>query len=830
MAKKDQLYTYRNGKKLKLQKRSDQFVVRRLPDALGAAGLLDTQQMSSASARVTCKPEELEELMRSSRKLAPTHHAYEGTETGKEFLITDRLIVTFHKPLSVEDVGKFAGRYALQIVTKFSDTSYLFRLTDATGMNPIKLVVKLVESEKNLVANVDHDLNERVTKCLDVPTDPSYLDQWHLHLHAPPQHGYDERSSARCETAWMSLDSFGSAEVVIGVTDDGCQLDHPDFNSAGKFAGWGYFEGFALFRRGDAGADPDKMYQNGANHGTSCAGVIAAETDGEMTVGAAPGCRLLPIKWESDGPSLFISDSKILTMLNYVAGRVDVLSNSWGISPSSNRSQIVIDRITELAVTGGRRGTGIVFLWAAGNENCPISHIANQDVPFTNGWEDPQFSDSFWVGVTTARVFEHNLVGVPGVMYVAALASTAQRSHYSNYGTGIDICAPTSNSHEYRRLHVHGFRITTATGAGGQVTPSFGGTSSATPLVAGVAGLVISANPELSALEVIAILKQTASKDLDMTGYPKTPPSVEDPNPDWDVSPIAPFDQGDFTDQNDPNGSWSPWFGHGRVDAASAVARAQELAGDRTTEIQVQRVENLAIPDDDPAGIGSRIFIERNGSIRRLAVRVNITHTYIGDLLVRLVAPDGRGVDLHNRTGGRTDNLVTSYDESSTAALANLHGLDIRGTWSLEVSDRARIDLGQLNSWVLEATVVGDGAIRRESTPGRVIPDNDADGVTDTIAISDPRAISNISTEIDITHSWIDDLVVELTGPEGTSVRLHDRTGGDADNILRVYGTIDTPELGSFVGTPAQGTWSLKVSDHAGQDVGKLNRWALRIS
>ena len=55
----------------------------------------------------------------------------------------------------------------------------------------------------------------------------------------------------------------------------------------------------------------------------------------------------------------------------------------------------------------------------------------------------------------------------------------------------------------------------------GGITHIFGGTSSATPLVAGIAALVISANPNLTALEVIALLKRTAAKDLSATGYPR---------------------------------------------------------------------------------------------------------------------------------------------------------------------------------------------------------------------------------------------------------------------------------------------------------------------
>ena len=97
-SKKDAIYTYRCGEKVMLEKSPDQFVVRRLPKDLEAAGLHNTEQMSSASSRVTCPPGELENLMTEARKLAPTHHAYWVAETTDEFLITDRALVTFREP------------------------------------------------------------------------------------------------------------------------------------------------------------------------------------------------------------------------------------------------------------------------------------------------------------------------------------------------------------------------------------------------------------------------------------------------------------------------------------------------------------------------------------------------------------------------------------------------------------------------------------------------------------------------------------------------------------------------------------------------------------
>lgn len=819
MNKNLKTYTYVVGKKVDLEKRPDQFVARALPDKLRDVGVIDAEQTSSASSKVTCRIADLEPLMSSARHIAPTHHAYYIADTDEEFLITDRIFITFRDPLPPDQVDIFAGRYGLFMKRKYSDREYLFQLTDHTGMNPVKLVVKLTEEEP-LVESAEHDLNYRAQICqLPLPTDPFYAQEWHLHTrYDHPE--YDLRSSTRAEEAWQILGHFGSKDVVIGVTDDGCRLNHLDFNSPRKFAGWGYFRGERLITNTDIDANSNRMYQFGSNHGTSCAGVIAGEVDAVLCVGAAPGCRLLPIKWESAGPSLYISPSKFLDVLDFVAEKVDILSNSWGSAPSNLWPPIVTSRIAELAKTGGRRGCGIICIWAAGNENCPIRHIASVDVPYSNGWG--QYG---WVGVKTAREFENSLVGIPGVMHVAALASTAKRSHYSNYGTGITLCAPTSNSHTYRRMDVQGLGITTATGPS-DVTERFGGTSSAAPLVAGIAALVVSANPELTALEVISILKKTASKDLNFEGYPRTSPASFDPDTSWDVSPIDPFDNGDFQDIDDPDGTWSPWFGTGRVDAPAAVAEALKQPGPDLLQYQLN--PEVDIPDNDPAGIEDIINVPDSGQLRDIRVKVDITHTYIGDLKVSLIAPDGTTVLLHNRTGSSRNNIRETYDYTSTPALATLKDQSITGEWILKVEDRASQDVGILQSWELEIGI-SPVPLVAEDIESVQIPDNDPNGITRSLSLTSERVIRNISVFVDITHPGIDDLQVSLTPPGRSPILLHDRERGSADNIVRTWRSQEFPGLMTLRDSKATGTWQLRVADLAGRNVGKLNRWRIEV-
>ncbi|WP_395142809.1 S8 family serine peptidase, partial [Armatimonas sp.] len=433
-----------------MYKEDNQFIVRTDAQELERVGLHDALLLGPGISRVVTQPERFEAEMARARPLAPTHHAYREAESDQEFLITDRVYLRFKMPLGDAELAGFLGQYGLILSERYSDTEIVAQLTDATGMNPNKLVVELTEKRVDLIDIAENDLVYRVSlTALALPRDGSYPNQWHLHGRSAST-DVDPRSSSRCEAAWLLLDSMGSADVIVAVTDDGCRLDHQDFNGPSKFAGWAYSvysaptppqnPRYRLTRHTDPGADPARMYEPGRNHGTCCAGVIAAEADGLATVGAAPGCRLFPIKWISslDGGLLF-DDSHFREVLDYLADRVDIISNSWGNSPTMSFGTQVLSRIRELARTGGRRGKGILFVFAAGNENCPLQHSGTVNVPYTSGW-DPQ---GRWVGVETSRVFNHPLTAIPGVFHVAALASNARRSHYSCYGTGVDLCAPT---------------------------------------------------------------------------------------------------------------------------------------------------------------------------------------------------------------------------------------------------------------------------------------------------------------------------------------------------------------------------------------------------
>lgn len=77
-----------------------------------------------------------------------------------------------------------------------------------------------------------------------------------------------------------------------------------------------------------------------------------------------------------------------------------------------------------------------------------------------------------------------------------------------------------------------------------------------------------------------------------------------------------------------------------------------------------------------------------------LKVGVDIKHTYIGDLKVDLVAPDGTVYTVHNRTGSGTDNIVQTFTVNASSEVAN-------GVWKLRVNDNASQDTGKIDAWNL---------------------------------------------------------------------------------------------------------------------------------
>ncbi|MFD9306975.1 M28 family metallopeptidase [Streptomyces sp. NPDC060048] len=107
-----------------------------------------------------------------------------------------------------------------------------------------------------------------------------------------------------------------------------------------------------------------------------------------------------------------------------------------------------------------------------------------------------------------------------------------------------------------------------------------------------------------------------------------------------------------------------------------------------------ENTADVNIPDSPAAAVNSPITVSgvTGNAPATTKVDVNIVHTYIGDLVVDLVAPDGTLYNLHNRTGGSADNIVKSVTVNASSEVAN-------GVWKLQVKDVAAQDVGYINSW-----------------------------------------------------------------------------------------------------------------------------------
>ncbi|MGS2590536.1 M4 family metallopeptidase [Streptomyces hebeiensis] len=109
-----------------------------------------------------------------------------------------------------------------------------------------------------------------------------------------------------------------------------------------------------------------------------------------------------------------------------------------------------------------------------------------------------------------------------------------------------------------------------------------------------------------------------------------------------------------------------------------------------------------------------------------------------------------------------------------------------------------------------------------ESTTQVAIPDNGA-AVTSSLTVSGVtgNAPSSLQVDVDITHTWRGDLVIDLVGPSGATYRLKTNSGSDsADDVVETYLVNASSEV-------ANGTWQLKVQDVASQDTGRINGFKL---
>jgi subtilisin family serine protease len=333
---------------------------------------------------------------------------------------------------------------------------------------------------------------------LQASADPFFNNQWGLRNTG--QWGASGVGiDIKAEQAWTI--TTGSPNIRTAIFDHGFEMNHPDL--AAVTFGTGY----------DATTNTSPAQVRGS-HGTACAGITGAVQNNNLGIsGVAPGARLMSVSI-----NLLFSDppQSLANGFNWAwQNGAAVISNSWGgYAPST----IIDDAITN-TLNNGRGGLGTVVVFAAGNEN-------NTNIRYPGGAN-------------------------PRILVIGALSPCGQRKNPAScdgegwgscFGTQLDVMAPGVKIATTDRQGANGYD-------GTDYTQTFNGTSSACPNAAGVAALVLSANPGLTVQQVTDIIEQSAQKvRTDLYTYATT--------------------------GGRPNGTWNQEMGYGLVNAYQAVVLA----------------------------------------------------------------------------------------------------------------------------------------------------------------------------------------------------------------------------------------------------------------
>jgi subtilisin family serine protease len=679
------LILQRGGEEFVVQKARDRFTFalkRPEPDQPDVLRALTPKKIPSTPLYEVRVPRaELETAMAETRnheQVAFASHVYQmANSPGTLVYLTDEIVLQFSPEQTQEERETAIAPLNLQQQHPVEGlpNTFVYRLTPQATENPLKIANRAISQPQILTAEANIIVHR---ESFYRPRDEFYPQQWYLSHQGGSQLAAE--SHINVEPAWNL--TRGERSIVVAIADDAIDLNHPDFQGKGKIVAP------KDFRDDDFIPLPELEQES---HGTACAGIAVAEENGKGIVGVAPGCALMPLRTTG-----YLDDRSLEDLCNWVIDKgASVVSCSWGAAsidfPLSLRQRAAIAR----AANQGRNGKGCVIVFAAGNANRPVNGTI-----FERNWPNKILEGpTQWLSGFAAH---------PDAIAVSACTSLNLKSAYSNWGIEISVSAPSNNAPPGIWFEKTGYIFTAPPiradlpGRGifttdrlnhlgydrGNFTRDFGGTSSACPVVAGVAALVLSINPQLSAREVRDILQRSADKIIDR-------------NPD----PQLGMQLGTY----DHNGH-SQWFGYGRVNAFKAVQLAQQQR--QTPPVATQSVtrENttvVPIPDSDSRGATSPIEVAEAGIIQGIQVTIAINHEFLGDLEVYLRSPSGRVILLQNRTLGARTQLRATYIPKTTPILETLLAQSARGIWELWVVDYAPGDTGTLRSWALRLELSG---------------------------------------------------------------------------------------------------------------------------
>lgn len=542
------LYYYSDGKKIELTEDFSSYSFIRTSKTRADFTLPEDVKLIKKQGNISIIEVSSVNSLKTLQKSGNLFPSYRKKEGGLVY-VGNQIFVKIPGKLSIENAEKWCENHGMKLIKqyKYIPEWYLVSVEE----NPIKKAAALVDSR--IAPQAEPDFFIQLQKRAYIPNDPLFSNQWHLH-NSGSNSSLTGSDHAHVAEAWEVLkafkDNIGGKGVKIAIIDDGFDLDHEDLN--GQFLS-GYD-----FR----GQDNDPSYENsnwGADysdmHGTCCAGVIAATPDnGKGVVGACPNCKLIPVRIDLVSNNVSMSSSGLDAFEWAANAGAEIMSNSWG--PADNygaedMSQPLKDLVANLA-TGGRDGKGILIFFAAGNGDESIDAAKTKD----------------------------GFAGNENVFAIGATRADGKRCIYSDYGPSLDFMTPSSDYNSQYTKQYDGIWTVDNTGKDGYNTGSssqgdrngnytndFSGTSSACPLAAGITGLVLSANKNLTRDQIYQIYVETSDK------------------------------VGGVTYSN----GFNEKYGYGRINACEAVKKALEMAGKDVTQVTCGgEVINPGPIDEDP--------------------------------------------------------------------------------------------------------------------------------------------------------------------------------------------------------------------------------------
>jgi subtilisin family serine protease len=437
--------------------------------------------------------------LQSEKDIATVQPLYKTLAEQLELSATDEILVRFNKYTAASDVERIMKTYQLSLVQK-GELFYTFSV--AKTANTLQIANTIMESG---VAEFAHPNFYRKIELQQVPNDEFFGFQWNLNNTGQViNDGHTGTSDADIDAPEAWVKTMGSSSIVVAVIDEGVTSNHPDLPNTRQVRLNG-----SNFSSGGPVNDPSPV--GNGNHGNACSGIVAAtRNNGEGISGVAPNCKIMPIKILNSAAT----DANIANAITFAkTNGAQVISNSWGYSTSSTNFIPAIVTAIQDAVTNGRGGLGCVVVFAAQN-TADLVHGINGYIGFPGN------------------------VNIAGVLTVGASDRYDKQANYSPLSVPaaannqiVDIVAPSHRAYTSQiateNFEIWSMDIPGATGynpqTGGIFLPAaginyqsytgrMGGTSAATPQVAGAAALLLSLNSSLTQQQVFNILTENADK------------------------------------------------------------------------------------------------------------------------------------------------------------------------------------------------------------------------------------------------------------------------------------------------------------------------------